>query len=294
MQLETKFRCQRCKLREKVQEEARHGRDEGKRSGVDAPPWSMRQVVRTSATIVDGPPFVVVELEESKPWHRAPTSPAVLAVEIALGKRRRREVSVGIFGGQVVESLVVTLLRRGLGGRHDVRDEDVGVRQQLVLGDWNVLGTRRPIEGHGLVRTNESEAQGVARRKEDVAMRREDGQVENHAWPLLVRHVRAIDGSQKAKSLVEWRKLLSLVGEIPELRSANGDGASEIAGGPSDREASVVSETFGLIERVARNGESGLKMSFFAETRRYDARPPVSAEVSSRLGIGGCCENAAD
>ena len=84
------------------------------------------------------------------------------------------------------------------------------------------------------------------------------------------------------------------MGEIPELRSANGDDASEIAGSPSDRKASVVIETFGLVEGMARNCESGLKMSFFAETRRYDARPPVSAEVSSRLGIGGCRESAAD
>ncbi len=59
-----------------------------------------------------------------------------------------------------------------------------------------------------------------------------------------------------------------------------------------DREASVIVETFGLVERMARNGESGLKVSFFAETRRHDTRPPAAAEMSSRLGIGGCRENA--
>ncbi len=66
-----------------------------------------------------------------------------------------------------------------------------------------MLGTRGPIERHRLVWTNESEAQGVTRRKEDITMGRENGQIENHAWTLLVRHARAVDGSQEAKSRIE-------------------------------------------------------------------------------------------
>ncbi len=156
-----------------------------------------------------------------------------------------------------------------------------------------MLGTRRPVERYRFIWANESEAQGITRREQDVTMGRKNGQIENHARTFLVCHLRAIGGSQETKSRIKWREVLGFGSKVPELRTANANDASKILDGPLDREASVIVETLGLVERVARNGESRLKVPFLPETWRHDTRPPIAVEMSPRLGISGCRENAA-
>ena len=146
-----------------------------------------------------------------------------------------------------------------------------------------MLATRRPVERYRFIWANESEAQGVTRWEQDVAMGRENGQIENHAWTLLICHSRAIGGSQEAKSLIKWREFFGLGSKVPELKTTNANDVSEIMDGPMDREAGVIVETLGLVERAARDSESGLKAPFFPETWRHDAKPPIAVEMSPRL-----------
>ena len=82
-------------------------------------------------------------------------------------------------------------------------------------------------------------------------MGRKNGQIEDHAWKFSICHSRAIGGSQETKSRIKWREVLGFGSKVPELRTANANDASKILDGPLDREARVIVETLGLVERVA-------------------------------------------